>query len=78
MLPKAWSVIAAEAQERARYPERHGFKRTASDLYLRAAVMYGRAQYSVFDGADARKAAGWSWTSTARPSSDCCIRLPAR
>lgn len=57
MLPKAWSVVAAQAEERARHHERHGFGRTASDLYLRAAVMYGRAQYSIFDGADARKAA---------------------
>ncbi len=57
MLPKAWSVIAAQAQERARHHELHGFARTASDMYLRAAVMYGRAQYSIFDSADARKAA---------------------
>ena len=57
MLPKAWSVIAAQAEDRARHHEAHGFARTASDLYLRAAVMYGRAQYSIFDGADARKAA---------------------
>jgi hypothetical protein len=57
MLPKAWSVVAAEAEERARHHERHGFARTASDLYLRAAVMFGRAQYSIFDSADARKAA---------------------
>jgi dienelactone hydrolase len=57
MLPKAWSVVAAQAEERARHHERHGFRRTASDLYLRAAVMYGRAQYSIFDSADARKAA---------------------
>jgi cephalosporin-C deacetylase-like acetyl esterase len=57
MLPKAWSVIAAQAEERARHHELHGFKRTSSDLYLRAAVMYGRAQYSIFDSADARKAA---------------------
>lgn len=57
MLPKAWSAVAAQAEERARHHERHGFARTASDLYLRAAVMYGRAQYSIFDSADARKAA---------------------
>lgn len=57
MLPKAWSVIAAQAEERARHHEQHGFARTASDLYLRAAVMYGRAQYSIFDSGDARKAA---------------------
>lgn len=57
MLPKAWSVVAAQAEERARHHEAHGFTRTASDLYLRAAVMYGRAQYSIFDSSDARKAA---------------------
>ena len=57
MLPKAWSVIAAQAEARARHHEEHGFDLTASDLYLRAAVMYGRAQYSIFDSADARKAA---------------------
>src|SRR6202453_5505496 len=57
MLPKAWSMIARQAEERALHHEQHGFARTASDLYLRAAVMYGRAQYSIFDSADARKAA---------------------
>jgi cephalosporin-C deacetylase-like acetyl esterase len=57
MLPKAWSVGAAQAEERARHHEEHGFRSTAADLYLRAAVMYGRAQYSIFDAADARKAA---------------------
>lgn len=57
MLPKAWSVIAAQAEQRARHHEAHGFDRTASDLYLRAAVMYGRAQYSIFDADDNRKAA---------------------
>lgn len=56
MLPKAWSTIAAQAQERASHHEAHGFSRTASDLYLRAAVMWGRAQYSIFDSADGRKA----------------------
>lgn len=57
MLPKAWSAIAAQAEERARHHEQHGFARTASDLYLRSAVMYGRAQYSIFDKADLRKIA---------------------
>lgn len=56
MLPKAWAAIAAQAEQRAQHHEVHGFARTASDLYLRAAVMYGRAQYSIFDAADARKA----------------------
>src|ERR1700689_732763 len=56
MLPMAWSTIAAQAEERAVHHEQRSFARTASDLYLRAAVMYGRAQYSIFDGADERKA----------------------
>jgi cephalosporin-C deacetylase-like acetyl esterase len=55
MLPKAWATIAAQAEERARHHELHGFGRAASDLYLRAAVMFGRAQYSLFDAGDERK-----------------------
>lgn len=55
MLPKAWSTIAAQAEVRALHHERHGFARTASDFYLRAAVMYGRAQYSIVESSDARK-----------------------
>ncbi|TGD89183.1 alpha/beta hydrolase [Mycolicibacterium sp. CH28] len=57
MLPKAWAQIAGQAEARAHHHEQHGFRRTASDLYLRAAVMYGRAQYSIFDSSDDRKAA---------------------
>jgi dienelactone hydrolase len=57
MLPKAWSTVAGQAEARARHHEQNGFDRTASDLYLRAAVMWGRAQYSIFDSGDARKAA---------------------
>ncbi|BBY23123.1 alpha/beta hydrolase [Mycobacterium stomatepiae] len=56
MLPKAWAQIAGQAETRARHHDEHGYRRTASDLYLRAAVMYGRAQYSIFDSANARKA----------------------
>ncbi|MGW1135114.1 alpha/beta hydrolase [Streptomyces griseoluteus] len=57
MMPKAWATVAGQAEERAAHHERRGFKQTAADLYLRAAVMWGRAQYSVFDAADPRKAA---------------------
>ncbi|MFG3053959.1 alpha/beta hydrolase [Kitasatospora sp. NPDC048239] len=57
MLPKAWATVAAQAEQRAAHHEREGFGRTAADLYQRAAVMWGRAQYSVFDAADPRKAA---------------------
>ncbi|SOB88994.1 alpha/beta hydrolase [Streptomyces sp. 1331.2] len=57
MLPKAWATVAGQAEERAAHHERGGFAQTAADLYLRAAVMWGRAQYSVFDAADPRKRA---------------------
>ena len=57
MLPKAWATVAGQAEERAAHHERGGFTRTAADLYVRAAVMWGRAQYSVFDAADPRKLA---------------------
>ncbi|MGW5110235.1 alpha/beta hydrolase [Nocardia sp. NPDC004123] len=57
MLPKAWVSIAAQAEERAAHHERNGFARTAADLYTRAAVMWGRAQYSIFEAADPRKLA---------------------
>ncbi|MFB8282303.1 alpha/beta hydrolase [Nocardia colli] len=57
MLPKAWATVAAQAEERATHHERNGFARTAADLYLRAAVMWGRAQYSIFDATDPRKLA---------------------
>ncbi|MFD7662113.1 alpha/beta hydrolase [Streptomyces sp. NPDC059788] len=57
MLPKAWATVAGQAEQRAAHHEREGFARTAADLYLRAAVMWGRAQYSVFDADDPRKAA---------------------
>ncbi|GAA1223003.1 hypothetical protein GCM10009665_11570 [Kitasatospora nipponensis] len=57
MLPKAWATVAGQTEERAAHHERGGFEQTAADLYVRAAVMWGRAQYSVFDAADPRKAA---------------------
>ncbi|QIS08848.1 alpha/beta hydrolase [Nocardia arthritidis] len=57
MLPKAWATIAGQTEERAAHHERNGFARTAADLYTRAAVMWGRAQYSIFDAADPRKLA---------------------
>ncbi|MFJ4984422.1 alpha/beta hydrolase [Streptomyces sp. NPDC088732] len=57
MLPKAWATVAAQAEERATHHEAEGFAQTAADLYLRGAVMWGRAQYSVFDAGDPRKTA---------------------
>ncbi|MEU9042824.1 MULTISPECIES: alpha/beta hydrolase [unclassified Kitasatospora] len=57
MLPKAWATIAGQAEERAAHHERGGFAQTAADLYVRASVMWGRAQYSVFDATDPRKLA---------------------
>jgi cephalosporin-C deacetylase-like acetyl esterase len=57
MLPKAWATVAGQAEERAAHHERGGFAQTAADLYVRAAVMWGRAQYSIFDTTDPRKLA---------------------
>jgi hypothetical protein len=57
MLPKAWATVAGQAEERGAHHGRNGFAQTAADLYVRAAVMWGRAQYSVFDAAVPRKAA---------------------
>ncbi|MDF3293040.1 alpha/beta hydrolase [Streptomyces silvisoli] len=57
MLPKAWATVAGQAEERAAHHEQGGFTQTAADLYARAAVMWGRAQYSIFDAADPRKLA---------------------
>ncbi|CDR01315.1 alpha/beta hydrolase [Streptomyces iranensis] len=57
MLPKAWATVAAQAEERAAHHEVGGYARTAADLYVRAAVMWGRAQYSIFDADDPRKMA---------------------
>ncbi|RDI63354.1 alpha/beta hydrolase [Nocardia pseudobrasiliensis] len=67
MLPKAWATVAAQTEERAAHHERNGFARTAVDLYTRAAVMWGRAQYSIFDAADPRKRAF-------RQRTDHCVR----
>ncbi|MEU7631344.1 hypothetical protein AB0C34_15340 [Nocardia sp. NPDC049220] len=41
MLPKAWATIAGQAEQRAHHHESHGYRQTAADLYLRAAVMWG-------------------------------------
>ncbi|MBD0694095.1 alpha/beta hydrolase [Streptomyces sp. CBMA123] len=57
MLPKAWATVAGQAEERAAHHEANGYGQTAADLYVRAAVMWGRAQYSIFDAADPRKLA---------------------
>ncbi|MDX3071117.1 alpha/beta hydrolase [Streptomyces sp. MI02-7b] len=57
MLLKAWATVAAEAEERATDHEAEGFAQTAADFYLRAAVMWGRAQYSIHDAEDVRKTA---------------------
>ena len=67
MLPKAWATVAGQAEERAAHHERGGFGQTAADLYVRAAVMWGRAQYSIFDAADPRKLAF-------RERTDHCVR----
>lgn len=57
MLPKAWATVAGEIEHKAAHYDRDGYVQTASDLYVRAAVMWGRAQYSIFDATDPRKRA---------------------
>jgi cephalosporin-C deacetylase-like acetyl esterase len=57
MLPKAWATIASQVEKRARHYDERGYRQTAADLYIRVSVMWGRAQYSIFDAADPRKAA---------------------
>ncbi len=56
MLPKAWSSVAAEVERRASEYEQDGFMETAYALYLRAALLWSRAQYSIYT-VDARKRA---------------------
>lgn len=48
MLPWAWSEVASHVEQKARFYEEAGFNFTARDLYLRAAVLWGRAQYNFF------------------------------
>jgi alpha-beta hydrolase superfamily lysophospholipase len=54
MFPKAWAEVAAEVERKATWYEREGFSRAARDLYIRASVLYGQAQYS-FTAGDRRK-----------------------
>lgn len=55
MMPKAWATTAAELQERAEHYEKEGFIHTGYALYLRSALLWNRAQYSIFAD-DPRKA----------------------
>lgn len=48
MFPKAWSLTAAELKRKGEHYEKRGLSRAARDLYARAAVCYGRAQYSYY------------------------------
>lgn len=45
---KAFTSRAAEVERLARRSEDEGYRLTARDLYLRAALLYGRAQYAIF------------------------------
>jgi pimeloyl-ACP methyl ester carboxylesterase len=55
MMPKAWSEVGLEIERKAAWYEEQGFSRAAHDLYLRACLLFGHAQYS-FAPSDARKA----------------------
>jgi dienelactone hydrolase len=56
MLPKAWSEVAGAVERKARFYQGEGFDRTAEDMFIRASVLWGRAQYS-FYGDDPRRIA---------------------
>lgn len=56
MLTKSWVKTAAAVEAKAKYAESRGFNLTARDLYLRACLLYGRAQYTFFRD-DPRKTA---------------------
>jgi pimeloyl-ACP methyl ester carboxylesterase len=55
MMPKAWSEVGLELERKAKWYEAQGFTRAARDLYIRASLLFGQAQYS-FPLQDARKA----------------------
>ncbi|MEU6619096.1 alpha/beta hydrolase family protein [Streptomyces parvus] len=57
MMPKAWATVAAQVEERAEHHDKGGFAQTAADLFQRAAVLWGRAQYSIRSTQDPRKTA---------------------
>lgn len=48
MVTKSWAQVAKEVERKARWHEALGHALTARDCYLRAALLYGRAQYSIF------------------------------
>ena len=54
MMPKAWSEVGREIERKAAWYREQGFLRAARDLYLRASLLYGHAQYA-FPIDDARK-----------------------
>jgi dienelactone hydrolase len=54
MLPKAWAEVAASVEAKAAFYRDAGFPLTARDLYGRASVLWGRAQYSYYND-DPRK-----------------------
>jgi pimeloyl-ACP methyl ester carboxylesterase len=48
MLLKAWVVQAADVERRAAWAESEGFPGSAGGLFGRAALLYGRAAYTIF------------------------------
>lgn len=48
MLTKSWTKNAQDVERKARDAEERGFKLSARDFYVRAGLMYGRAQYTYF------------------------------
>lgn len=72
MMPKAWSSVAAQTEQRAGHYRATGFTATAADFYQRAAVLWAHAHYTIGDPADTRKAI------FRRHVNDCVARLGDR
>lgn len=54
MFPKAWAEVGAEVERKAGFYESRGMRTTARDVFNRAALLFGQAQYGLAVG-DPRK-----------------------
>ncbi|GGO97209.1 alpha/beta hydrolase family protein [Wenjunlia tyrosinilytica] len=71
MMPRAWSIVGRELEAKAQWYESQGFPRAARDLFLRAGLSFGQAQYA-FTPQDPRKAV---FRQAVNRCTDAVIRL---
>ncbi len=48
VLTKEWTTTAQQVERKAQFAEERGYKLSARDLFRRAGLCYGRAQYTIF------------------------------